>query len=96
MIVIVVVIMAVERQRAAGPGAKERAVFRGRGHNGGRAFATDMPVEADHPVRCAHHHVQLVADHQDGAAGFFPYLFDLSIEGGRTRLIQPLGGFIEQ
>ena len=33
----------------------------------GRTGAADMAVEADHPVRGRHHHMQFVADHQHGA-----------------------------
>jgi hypothetical protein len=53
VVMIVVVFVTIERQRAARPGPEERAVFRRGGHVLGRAFATDMPVEADHPVRGA-------------------------------------------
>jgi hypothetical protein len=86
----VVVFVTIERQRAARPGPEERAVFRRRGHVLGRAFAADMPVEADHAVRRRHDDVKLVADHQDRAARFAPHRVDQLVERGRARLIEAL------
>ena len=95
-VVAVVMLVPVEGQCATGAGAEQRAVFRRGRHDVGRAFATDMTIETDHPVRGRHHHMQLVADHQDGASGFLTHLLDLKIEGGGAGLVQPLGGFVEQ
>ena len=61
---LVVVVVPVERQRPLGAEAEERAIFRRRRDHRGRALAADVAVEADHPVRRRHHHVQVVADHQ--------------------------------
>ena len=59
MIVIMgmIVLVPVKRQRPMGPGAEQRPVFRGRADDFGRAFAADMPVQTDHAVARAHHHV---------------------------------------
>lgn len=95
MVVAVIVVMAVERQRALGAGAKERAVFLGLGHLFGRTFAADMTVEADHPVGGGHDDVEIMAHHQDGAAKLGPDLFDPLIKGRRAGLIEPLGGLVE-
>ena len=49
-IVMVVVIVAVEGQRPAGPAAEKGAVFGGRSHHIRCAVAADMAVEADNAV----------------------------------------------
>jgi hypothetical protein len=40
--------------------------------------------------------VQLVADHQDGAARLAPDRVDQLVEGGRARLVEPGGRFVQQ
>ena len=55
--VIMVVVVLVERECPARPGSEQRTVFRGRCNHGRRTFAADMAIEANHPVRGAHHHV---------------------------------------
>ena len=91
----VVVFVAVECQRALRAGAEHGAVFRCVGHHVRRAVAADMAVQADHPVRGAHDHVQLVADHQHGATEVVAHLFDTAIERGRAGLVQPLRRLVE-
>lgn len=81
-VMMMVVIVTVKRQCALRARAKERAVFRRAGNDFGRAFAADMPVQADHPIRGGHDDVQLVADHQDRASQGAAQLFDLAIKGG--------------
>ena len=73
--------MAIKRQRALGTRAEKRAVFGGRCHLFGVPRTADMPVEADHPVRSCHHHMQLMADHHNGTAKFRPYLGDAAVKG---------------
>ena len=48
------VFVAIERQRAMGSVAKERAVFWGGSHMFGGAVATDVAIEANHPIRGRH------------------------------------------
>ena len=59
-----VMVVPVERQRPLGAEAEQRAILRRRRDHRRRALAADVAVEADHPVRRRHHHVQVVADHQ--------------------------------
>ena len=54
-----------------------------------------MAVEANNAVRSAHHDVKLVADQENSTAHVAADRFDLAIEGGRSRLIEALGRFIE-
>ena len=95
MVVRVVVFVPVKRQRPLGSGAKQRPVFWRRGDVFRLPLAANMAVEADHPVRGGHDHVQFMADHQHRAAEFGPYGCDLLVKGGRAGLIKALGGFIQ-
>jgi hypothetical protein len=77
---VVIVFVPVKRQRPLGPQPEQRAIFwRGRNDPWG-AFAADMPVQADHPVTCRHHHMQIVADHQNRRPGIPPHFLDQAIE----------------
>ena len=96
MVVMVIVIMSIQRQRPTRSGAKQRPVLRSRSHNSGRSFTADVTVQADHPIRCAHDHVKFVADHQHRAAGFATHRFDLTIKRGRAGLVEPLCCFVQQ
>ena len=83
------VLVAVKRQRLGGV-APEQPVIGGRGrHDFGRALAADMAVQAHDPIRRAHHDLQVVADHQNGAALRGAHLLDPRVEGGDRRLVQP-------
>ena len=86
-VVVVVMIVAIQRECTASPCPKQSAVFRCRGDDSGCALATDMPVEANDTVRPAHHDMQLVADHEHCTASFFANPFNLLIEGRRPTLI---------
>ena len=85
----------VKRQRPLGASAEQRAVFRRIGDDLGGAFAADMTVQAQHTIRSRHHHMQIMADHQDGTAHVAAYLFDLAVKRGRAGLIQPLRRLVE-
>ena len=54
-----------------------------------------MTVQADHVVGCAHHDLQVVADHQDGAAVARAHRFDAGIERRRRGLVQPRRRLVE-
>ena len=95
VVVAVVVAVLVQGQRTLGAKAEQGAVFRRVRHHARRAFATDMVVQADHPVTGRHDHMQIVADHQDASPGFAADLFDQPVECGFARLVQPLGRFIQ-
>ena len=92
---IMAVFVAIKGQRAMGSVAKKCAVFRGRGHMFGGAVATDMAIEANHPVRGRHDDVQFVADHQNGTALVAAHRFDLGVKIRRSRLIKPLRGLVQ-
>ncbi len=91
----VVVIVSVERQRSFGARSKERTIFRGGSDMLWRAFAADMPVEANHTVRGGHDNVEFMAHHQDRAAEFIADRGDELIEGGGTGLVEALGRLIK-
>ena len=91
----VVVVVPVERQRPLGAEAEQRAILRRRRDHGGGALAADVAVEADHPVRRRHHHVQVVADHQHAAAELAADLLDQPVEARLARLVEPLRRLVE-
>ena len=95
-IMVMIMVMAIERERAVRALPKERAVFRRGSDHLGLPLTADMTVETNDTVRRAHHDVQIVADHQNGTAEIGPHLLDLAIKGGRTRLIEALGRLIEE
>lgn len=95
MIVGVGMFVAIEGQRAIGPRPKERAIGRGRSHMFRSSVTADMAVQTDHPIRGRHDNMEFVTDQKDAAAHGVPYLFDPVIKGRGARLIQPLGGLIE-
>ena len=95
MVMMVVMVVPVERQCPLRARSEQRPVFRCRGHDFRRAMATDMPIQADHPIRSAHHHMQFMADHQDRGAGLCTQGGNAVVERRRSGLIQPGGGFIQ-
>ena len=64
VVMIMVMAVLVKRQCAPGLGPEQRPVFGCRRHRHRRALATDMPVQAHHPVGRPHHHHQVVARSQ--------------------------------
>src|SRR6056297_641083 len=80
MFVIVVMFVLVKRQRAARTVAKERAIFRRVAHHMRRARAADMPVQANHAVRRAHHHVQVMADRKNRATQLTAHVLDQAVK----------------
>ena len=92
----VIMIVTIKRQRAHCTRPEECAVFRCRSDNLWRPFTADMPIKANHPIRRAHNNMQLMANHQNSAAGLASNSLDLAIEGRGPRLIQPLRCFVQQ
>ena len=90
------VLMSVERQRALGPRPKQRTILRRAGHHVGGALTAQVPVDTQHPVRCGHDHVQIVADHCDRAAQRLANIFDAPIKCGGAGLIKALCGLVQQ
>ena len=66
--VIMVVIVGVGSDHARCGGAEKFGEFRVLLHDRGAALAADVGIEADHVVALRHHHVQIVAYHEDAAA----------------------------
>jgi hypothetical protein len=95
VVMIMIVVMLVKRQGPLGAKTKERAVFRRVGHHTRGAFAADMAIEADHPVGGGHHHMQIMADHQDRGAGVLPHSLNQAVEGCLAGLVEALGGLIK-
>ena len=93
--VVVVVVMLIQRQRALGAQAEHRPIFRGIRHHMRSALAADVPVQTNHPVRRAHHHMQIMADHQHRRAGLTADILDKPVKRHLARLIQPLCRLIE-
>jgi hypothetical protein len=58
-------------------------------------MATDVTIEADDTIRGCHDHMQVVTNHQNGAVQLCAHVFDLAVEGRGSRLIKPLGGFVQ-
>ena len=64
-------------------------------HHVGFALAADMPIQADHAIGGAHDYMEIMADHQDRAAGPVANTFDQPIKCRFARLVQPLGRLIK-
>jgi hypothetical protein len=69
----VVMVMFIDRQRGGGAGAEQSLVLGARGDHRRCAGATDMAVEADHPVSGGHDHVQIMGDQKDAAMEIVTY-----------------------
>ena len=67
-IVLVVVGVAVERERARGQRAEQSCILGMLRHGFRHALAADVLVEANDAVARRHHHMQVVADQQDADA----------------------------
>ena len=74
-IMIVTMVMVIESNTLGGARAEKGDIFGMGADRLGRARTANMTVQTKHPVGRAHHHVEIVADHQYTAA---------------TRLAQPL------
>ena len=62
-----IVVMAVERHGASRARPEQARIFRVFRHFVGHTGATDMAIQADHPIGRRHHHVKIVRDQNDGA-----------------------------
>ena len=96
MAMMVVVFMPVKCECASSSCAEQRPVFWRRCYHRRCSFTADMTVEADDAVRCAHHDVQFVTDHENSAARVLSHSFDLLVKGCRPALVKPLCGFVQE
>lgn len=62
MVMPMVVLMVIERERFRGLGSEQGPILGIGGDGGGRPLATDVAIQADDPVRGAHDHMQIMAD----------------------------------
>jgi ribosomal protein L15E len=83
----VVVPMLVQRQSALRAKPEQSAVFWRCRHHAGCALATDVVIQANHPVTCSHNNVQIVADHQHACPRIAPHLCDQGVKRSLTWLI---------
>ena len=54
-----------------------------------------MAVQADHPIRGRHHHMQIMADHQNRRPRLRPHLFDQTVERRLAGLVKALGRLVQ-
>lgn len=74
---------------------EKRSVFRGGGDLFRMPLATNVPVEANHPVRRRHDDVKIVTNHQNGASMFGANILNSLVKFGCTRLIEALRRLIK-
>ena len=90
-----VVVVAVDRQRLGGTAAEQFQIFRALADHLRRATAADMAVEADHRIGLGHHHMQVVGDQQDTAAGPVADRFDQIVKRNLAGKIDALHRLVE-
>ena len=94
LVVLVVVVVLIECQGRTAL-AEELEIFRAGLDRIGRAPAADMAVEADHRIGLSHHHMQVVADHQNAGLRRVADLADQLVKGHLAREVNALHRFIE-
>src|SRR5262245_12630773 len=92
---IMVVMMRIGSDQPARGRSKEPREFRVVLDAFGPALAANMRIEADHPVALVHHHVKIVADHQNAAAMLFADFTDQRIELGLADEIHRLNRLVQ-
>ena len=90
-----IMLVPVQRQRPAGPDAKQGPILRRFQNHLRRAFATHMPIKTNNAIRSAHHHVQIMADQNHATSNLLANFLDKPVKGGDTWLIQPLRGLVQ-
>ena len=93
--VVMIVVVGVGGDHAGGRGAEELGEFRILLHLLRPALAADMAIEADHMIAFGHHHVQVVAHHENAAAMGFANGGNQFVELHLTEEIHRLHRFIE-
>src|SRR5690606_37804128 len=68
----VVLVVAIDGKRFCGARTEEAEVFRARQNLSRRTATADMAIEAHDRVGFGHHHVQIMGNQQDTAAGTIP------------------------
>ena len=93
--VVMIVLVAIEGERSLRAAAEQAAIFRVILHQNRRTLAADVAVQAHDPVGSAHHHMEVVTDHENGAIRVVAHGFDQPIKGGLARLVEPLGRLVQ-
>ena len=91
----VVVVVGVDRQRRGRVGAEERHVLGMPAHGLGLSGAADVPVDADHAIGGAQHHVEVVGDDQHAAAAPVPQPADQLVHGHLAGEVDLLDRLVE-
>ena len=76
----VAVVVAIKCQCAFCPLAKQRAIFGGRSDMLRLTLTTNMAIQTDHPITGAHHHMQIMTNHQNSTAQLLPHIFNLPVK----------------
>ena len=96
VIVRVAVSMLIQRHCSFGATSEKGAIlWRVRDHLWG-SFATDMAVQAKNTIRRSHDHMQIMADHYNGAPQFLANLFNSLVKRCRPWLVKTLGRFVQE
>ena len=95
VVMVMIVMMPVERQRPLCACAKQGAVFWRIRHHLRRPFTAKMPVQTQHAVRGCHNNVQIMAHHQHSTAKGLTHALDLLVKACGTWLIKTLGRLVE-
>ena len=93
--VCVVVVMLIDAEAGGGFRAEQPHIFGVPRNRGGPALAADMPVEADHTVTCAEHHMQIVGDKENAAAAIVSDRRDQLVELAAPREVHRLRGLVQ-
>ena len=95
VIMVMIVTVSIKRKSPLRASSKEGVVFRGVLYYIRRALTAYMAIQAQHAIRCGHDHVQIVANHQNGAIQPITHIRDLNVECCGPRLIQALRCFVK-
>ena len=87
--------MRVDGDRLRRARAEQAQIFRVQRHGLGRAVAADMAVHADHRVGLGHHHMQVMRDEENAAAGALADSADEIIERNLARKIDALHWLVQ-
>jgi hypothetical protein len=91
----VIMVMLVDRERGRCAGAEESLVLGARGYGRRCARATDMTVEADHPVCGRHDDMQIMGNQKDAAMHLVADPLDQIVKFDLARKIDALNRFVE-
>lgn len=91
----VIVVVAIDGKRFRGARAEETEVFRACQHLCRRTATADMAIEAHDRVGFGHHHVQIMGNQQDTAAGTIPDFANELVDRDLSSEIDTLDWLVE-